>query len=242
MTELIKYSVGIDVAKNKFDACFRELNIRQQFNATGKRSFTNNSKGFKGLKKWIEKHQRQKLFLIVAMEATGVYYESLAMYLHKQQFNVSVILPNKAHKYLQSLGLKSKNDKIDAWGLAKMTAEQNLELWQPMEDFFYSLRSLTRHHEQLRHTRTLINNQLHACEYSAIQEKSVMRHQRQAIALMDKQLDQTITLIREHINFDKKTKQKVENICTIKGLGLITVAAVIAETNGFVLFKILVSW
>ena len=237
MTELIKQIVGIDVSKDKFDACFGEIDIRQQFKVKGKREFANTNKGFKELQRWIEKQQQQKLFLLAVMEATGVYYESLAFYLHKQGFAVAIVLPNKARKYMQSLGLKSKNDKIDAWGLAKLGADQQLDLWQPMGDFFYCLRSLTRHHEQLHHSRTLFNNQLHAHEHSAIQEKSVLKHLHQAIALMDKQLEQTLSAIKQHINADSEVKRKMENILRIKGVGLISFATVIAETNGFALFK-----
>lgn len=237
MADLIKYVVGIDVSKDKFDACFGEMDIQQQFEAKGKREFANNTKGFKELERWVAKQQKQKVFLIVSMEATGVYYESLAFYLHKQQFNVAIVLPNRARKYMQSLGLKSKNDKIDARGLAKMAAEQHLELWQPMGDFFYALRMLTRHHEQLQHSRTAFNNQLHAIEHAAMQEKSVLKHLHQAIGLMDKQLEQTVTQIKKHINDNAEVKRKVENICTIKGVGLLSVATVIAETNGFTLFK-----
>lgn len=237
MTDLIKYAVGIDVSKDKFDACFGEMDIQQRFHVKGKRVFANNPKGFKELEQWVMKHQKQKLFLVVSIEATGVYYERLAFYLHKQQFAVAIVLPNKARKYMQSLGLKSKNDRIDASGLAQMAAEQNLDLWQPMGDFFYSLRALTRHHEQLHQSRTLFNNQLHAIEHAAMQEKSVIKHQRQVIALIDKQLGQTLNNIKQHINSNAEVKRKVEGICGIKGVGLITVATVIAETNGFTLFS-----
>jgi transposase len=237
MADLIKYAVGIDVSKDKFDACFGEMDIRQQFEAKGKREFANNDKGFKELEQWMAKQQKQKLFLIVSMEATGVYYERLAFHLNRQQFNVAIVLPNKARKYMQSLGFKSKNDKIDARGLAKMAAEQNLELWQPMGEYFYSLRMLTRHHEQLHQSRTVFNNQLHACEHSAMQEKLVLKQLHQAIDLMDKQLEQTVNNIQKHINTSEEVKRKVENICGIKGVGLLSVATVIAETNGFTLFK-----
>ena len=78
------------------------------------------------------------------MESTGVYHEQIAWYLFQKDFSVSVILPNKAKHYLKSLGHKSKNDKIDARGLAQMGAEQNLDLWQPLSKNIYDLRMLTR--------------------------------------------------------------------------------------------------
>jgi len=55
---------------------------------------------------------------------------------------VSIIVPNKARKHLQSLGIKSKNDSIDAKGLARMGAEQMLKQWEPMKGFYYVLRGV----------------------------------------------------------------------------------------------------
>jgi hypothetical protein len=52
-----------------------------------------------------------------------VYDENLAWYLPEQKLSVCILVPSKAKKYLQSLGNKSKNDKIDSQGLVKMDAE-----------------------------------------------------------------------------------------------------------------------
>ena len=51
---------------------------------------------------------------------------------------VSILLPNKAKHYLQSLGYKSKNDKIDAQGLSRMGLEQQLTRWQPLSKNIYA--------------------------------------------------------------------------------------------------------
>jgi hypothetical protein len=37
----------------------------------------------------------------------------------ERKYNTSIILPNKAKHYLISLGIKIKNDSIDAKGLSK---------------------------------------------------------------------------------------------------------------------------
>src|SRR5690606_30110879 len=104
--------------------------------------------------------------MLVTMEATGVYYEQCAMYLYNNCFDIAVVLPNRAKKYLQSLGLKSKNDKIDAKGLSYMAAQQSLELWQPLDDFYYQLRDMTRQYQSLQELKTQVGNQLHAQEHS----------------------------------------------------------------------------
>ena len=97
------------------------------------------------------KHQKEQAIpLVICMEATGIYHETCALYLFEKQFNTSIILPNKAKKYLQAIGLKSKNDIIDAKGLAQMGAEQSLKTWQPLGKFFYELRLLTRQYQNLQ--------------------------------------------------------------------------------------------
>jgi transposase len=160
---MIKYSLGIDISMKIFHACLSVIDTQQRVKIKATRKFDNNASGFKELQYWIQKHYKQQdIPLHIIMEATGVYYEQCAMYLYKNEFTVIVVLPNKAKKYLQAKGLKSKNDKIDAKGLAQMGAEQKLESWQPMDDYYYTLRSLTRHHESLHNLKTNINNQLHA--------------------------------------------------------------------------------
>jgi transposase len=150
---------------------------------------------------------------------------------------VSVVLPNKAKKYLQAVGLKTKNDKIDAAGLARMGAEQCLELWRPMDEYFYTLRALTRQHQSLQELKTNISNQLHADEHSIYSSKEVMKQLKKLIATIEKQLKDNEHSIHAHLYSDDEVAQRVNHIIDIKGLGYMTVATVLGETNGFALFK-----
>lgn len=52
--------------------------------------------------------KKKKIPLILMMEATGVYYDKIALYLYKKGYSVSVVLPTKAKKYMQALGFKIK--------------------------------------------------------------------------------------------------------------------------------------
>jgi transposase len=122
---MLKYSVGLDVSSKKIDGCFSVIDTMQKVTLKSTIVITNNRNGFKMLENWIIKHQKEiSIPLVICMEATGVYYESCALYLFEKEYKVSVVLPNKAKKYLQAIGLKSKNDSIDAKGLAQMGAEQ----------------------------------------------------------------------------------------------------------------------
>lgn len=235
---MIKYALGIDISMSSFHACLSCIDSLQNVKIKSTSSFSNSSSGFRLLHQWIQKHYGNSTIpLVVVMEATGVYYEQCAMFLFKQGYMVAIVLPNKAKKYLQATGLKSKNDKIDAMGLARMAAEQALPLWQPMDDFFYQLRSMTRQHQSLQELKTSLKNQLHGQLHSAYTSKVVIKQLKQSLAAIDKQIKAIEKAINEHIKNNKEVASKVENICMIKGIGTLTVAIIIAETNGFILFK-----
>jgi transposase len=235
---MLKYSLGIDVSKKEFHACLSVIDSHQQVKVKGSRKFVNQQQGFCDLTDWIAKHRKEaQTPLAITMEATGVYFEACALFLFKEGYAVSVVLPNKAKQYLKAVGLKTKNDKIDAAGLARMGAEQCLEKWEPLGDFFFTLRALTRHHQSLQELKTNINNQLHADEHSIYSNKAVMKQLKKLIATLNKQLEEIEEGINKHLYSKAELVEKVNHLTSIKGVGTITVATVLAETNGFTLFE-----
>ena len=235
---MLKYSLGIDISKKDIHACLSVIDVNQQVKVKATRKFSNQQTGFKELLLWLGNHRKEmNIPLAIIMEATGVYYESCAMFLFKQGFPVAVVLPNKAKKYLQAIGLRTKNDKIDAAGLARMGAEQCLELWQPMDEFFYTLRSLTRHHQSLQELKTNIGNQLHADEHSIYSNKKVMKQLKKLVKTIQTELLETEDEIDKQLFSNPQVAEKARHIIAIKGIGSLTVATILAETNGFTLFS-----
>jgi transposase len=233
----LKYSVGLDVSSKKIDACMSIIDEKQKVVVKSSTQIANTKKGFENLEQWILKHKKEEIPVVICMEATGIYHENCAYYLFEKGFDTSIILPNKAKKYLEAIGLKSKNDSIDAKGLAQMGAEQCLEPWQPMGTFFYELRLLTRQHQNITELKTVIKNQLEALSFAMHQLESVTDQLKQTVQLFEKQLKELDKLILTHIKSNKEVAERVKNICTMKGLGVLSVATVLAETNGFNLFK-----
>lgn len=234
----LKFSVGLDVSSKKVDACISTIDYHQTVKVKSSCSISNSKSGFLNLVKWIDKWtKKESIPIAICVEATGVYHEELAYYLDGAGYRVSIILPNKAKKYLQSIGLKSKNDKIDAKGLAQMGAEQNLSQWIKPEDVFVTLRSLTRQYQSIQESITAEKNKLHAEEHSAFSNKHVIKQMKSHIRFLEKQKTKTEMAIEQVIKSDEVLKLKVENICTVRGLSMLSVATVIAETNAFNLFK-----
>jgi transposase len=167
------------------------------------------------------------------MEATGVYHENVAYILDDIQVDLAVVLPNKSKKYMESLGYKSKNDTIDARGLAQMGAERSLPLWQRPSKSIYMLRSLCREHVSLQDDLTEIRNQIHAMDHAYMKNTRSYKRLEAKLKFIKKQEKINKKDIEETIENDKELSTKVENITAINGVGLISVATVIGETNGF---------
>ncbi|HSF56408.1 MAG TPA: IS110 family transposase [Algoriphagus sp.] len=235
---MLKYSVGLDVSSQSINGCLSSIDNGQKVTVKTTQTFANSKAGFNSMNSWIRKNRKeQDVPLVICMEATGNYHESCALSLFEKGYSVSIVLPTKAKNYLRALGNKSKNDTIDARGLAQMGAEQCLPIWSPFGRFFYELRSLTRHHQSLQEQKTVSRNQLHAIKNGMYSSKAVEKQLDGMIKLIDKQLEQLESSIKNHLQSEEEVWEKVCNICTIKGVGLLTTAIVLAETNGFELFE-----
>jgi transposase len=234
--EHLKYSIGIDMAKEAFSACISVIDQYQKVTVKGTSSFKNTASGFKDFYAWSCKHAKENIPVYYLMEATGIYHENLAWFLFCKDCSVSVILPNKAKKYIQSLGFKSKNDKIDAKGLSRMCAEQCLPLWKPISKNIYLLRSLTRLHEDLTQERSALNNRLEAVDYAMFDLKESKKCLKKLIKVMDAELVALEKKIKETITSDPELNLRAQKITQIKGVGMMTFAVIVAETSGFELF------
>jgi transposase len=238
MANVLKYAIGLDIAKDKFDACLAVIDEMQNVKVkSSKSSIANSSNGFAELISWVERHCKSDCPKVFCMEATGIYYEHLAWFLHQQGLFVSVLVPNKARNYIRSLGIKSKDDKIDAMGLATMAAQQSLKQWKPISNQIYELRQLTRFYEQLQNTRTMLQNQLQTMICGRMKNQKVADGLTDLIKSTDEQIEEIASAIEECVKKDPVLWQKVENINSVKGLGLISISTVIAETDGFALFE-----
>lgn len=234
---VISYCVGMDVDKNTFKACIVARLSSGHTLVKASKTFVNNKNGFKELLRWKEKYHKYQVTCSFLMEATGVYHEHLAYFLHLKNQCVHVVLANKAKRYIQSLGIRSKNDKIDAQGLAIMGLQQSLVQWKPISIDLYALRSLTRQIESLQNTKTILTNQLEAASHSAFSDKFVIKSLTSIIKKIDKEIVACQKKVEKYIVEDQELNSKFKLFATLKGFGLMTFAVIVAETGGFELFN-----
>lgn len=233
METLLKQSVGIDISKDTFMASICCIYQSGKMDFTTTEPFKNVKTGFNQFVKWVRKNSSKEVQITFLMEATGVYYEQLAYHLHKLSFQISVLLPNKVKNYAKCLNIKTKTDKVDAKVIARMGAEQNLSLWTPPTPVYQQMRLLTRYYQELKKQKTALQNRIEALNHSVFADDFVVQSYQEQLSLLDKQIELCEKKLKTLVKEDEELASKFENVETIKGVGFITIAIVVAETQGF---------
>lgn len=239
--KLIKKVIGVDISKDDFKIRFGTLDQNMDQRVSKAFTFTNNPSGFNQLLKTISKvhyfnsenPSSNEVPVWFVMEATGVYYENLAYFLEKNKFSVSVILPNKMKYFSKTVENKSKTDAIDAANQTMFGLEKPLRAWVAPTESLKELKELTREYLSIKESIIIQKNKLHAKTYSYQANKEIVKRLEQHKFFLIKQLKQVLDQIKKLIKANSELHAKIKTITTIKGVGLITVAIAIAETNGF---------
>ncbi len=109
--------LGIDLSKETFHACLLSDGPE------AKKAFPNTPKGFEQLTTWLK--NRHAVEVHICMEATGAYWEALALYLHSLEQHVSVVNPARIKAFAQSELLRTKTDAVDAALIARFCKSQS---------------------------------------------------------------------------------------------------------------------
>ena len=237
MEKVIKQSVGIDCSKDKLDVSFSIMNDSFESLFLSTTIFSNDRAGWTKLNKWADKLCNEELPIRFVIEATGVYHESISMYLFMLGKKISVLLPNKVKNFAGTLKAKTVNDRVSAQTIAQMGLEKKLDDWQPPHEVFNLLRQLTRERNQLIEEKTQILCELHAEKSGAWPNKRSIHRMKQRVKLIEKQVDEIEKELIEAVNKDPWLKQKLNDQCSVPGIGLLTAVTVVSETNGFNLVR-----
>jgi len=237
MRKIVKQVLGIDVAQKELVVSLGGMydDWTPEVHASG--TFGNNKKGFSALIKWVNKLTVDTMPVRFVMEATGVYHESLAYFLEEKGYEVSIVLPNKISNYFRTLEVKTITDNTAAQGIARFGLERKLDQWKRPKSVFRSLKQLTRERDQLIDQRTMAKNQLHAEQAEAFPNPDSMSRANARIRFLSKQIAEIMKEIAALVKQDPQINNSIDIICTIPGVGRLTAATVLAETNGFDLIR-----
>jgi transposase len=214
----VKFKLGVDISKAKFDVAL--LLEGKKYRS---KVFGNDPAGFKAQLEWIDLHvaggQRN---VHVCMEATGVYHEMLALFLHDQGIAVSVINPMLVKKFVESEGVRSKTDTADAKGLARYADRTQPELWEAPSHAVRKLQALVGRLETLKEMRQAESNRLD------VAHDAVRPSLRESISQLDASIEAVRSQIRQTIDDDPDLKSRSGLLQTIPGLGDKTIPQLLA--------------
>jgi len=83
----------------------------------------------------------------------------------------------------------------------------------------------------------MVSNQLHAEQASYCPESTSIERFEKRLTFLSEQIEQIVKELKERVNSDQELKERIDNVCTAKGLGFITTCGVVSELNGFALFR-----
>lgn len=214
---------GIDVSKKKLDVA---LLVNGKLKS---KVVDNSSAGHKSLIDWLGKSKVPLPELQVCMEATGVYYEAVALALHGAGIKVSVVNPACIKGFGQSENIRNKNDAVDAGLIARYCRAMSPLLWTPPPLEQRQLRAWALRVQALKDNRQQESNRLEALTISGMEE--VAAHVKAHIAWLDAEIKKLEKEIDNHIDRHPGLKNDADLISSIPGIGATTVAKILGQVG-----------
>ena len=227
--------VGIDISKLSFHA-----SMLSDDEVVDLGCFTNDHSGFKNLIVRLEQESSfEKSEWFICFENTGTYSKSLLEWLFSQQI---ACREENAMRISRSMGLRrGKDDKVDARDIC-LYAFRHRDNLKPTQ---LAKPAITRL-KKLLSRRLFVVRQKHACQVSIKEQKAeldpelyqIMSDQNdRLIQLYDEQLAELEQLISQTIKEDPGMKKNDQLAQSVKGIGPVISAFILAYTHNFERFE-----
>jgi len=130
-----QFALGLDVSKRTVDACLIDSSGKRQ-----RLEISNSTAGFEKLAGWL--HGIDPSQIHACLEPTGRYSRQISHFLLKHTYRVSQVNSFAVLSHGRSKGIRSKNDKIDAFLLADYCSKEQPPEWVPAKHAQLQLRDL----------------------------------------------------------------------------------------------------
>ena len=233
MKKRLKQSLGIDVSKLNLSLSLGFLTEKLEKEFISHEDVSNDISGYKTLCKWLNKTIDSSLDLLIVMEATGVYHQGIAHYLHAKGYAVCVMQSGRVKRYAQSLDQRSKTDALDSRMLSMLGLERSIRLWQPPTEELQQLKGLSRERSSLLKDKVMENNRQGAIASSVYSNAKALKRHKNRLKLLNDQIAIIEEEMQELISKNKELKKKLDFMISIPGISFISAATVLGETLGF---------
>lgn len=188
-----------------------------------------NASGFRKLLKQAKAAGITKLH--VCMEATGSYWNEVALFFHASSgVTVYIVNPARIKAQRKTEQKRSKSDKIDA-GVIMRFLKANLSLlnpWSPPSPAVSELQDLVRFRDMLVRQRASLKTRLKskvATSFDRLAKKQIKE--------LDDDIEKLETEIEEVIKNDQVLSKQAKSAGSVQGIGLVTTAVLLSECRSF---------
>lgn len=219
-----KVTVGIDISKSSFNVAMPSKSNEGYEH----QKFSNSPQGFEKFTKQLMPESN------CIMEASGVYYLQLAIYLYQKGMRVSVVNPLTIKRFSQMRLMRAKTDKKDAVIIAEYGKVENPVEWKPRAEHMLQMQQFQAMQDNFIGQLTRLKNQKESFVKSGIKNRTADKIITREITHISKQiklLDEELTKITLQFHQDL-----YERLKSIKGIGKRAAMTLILITDGFTRF------
>lgn len=206
--------LGLDIAKAKVHCA---LLLNGKFKS---KVIANTEHGFEALGAWLVKQQVTTAH--ACCEATGIYWEALALWLTDHGHRLSVVNPARIAAYAKSRLARAKTDPVDARLIAQFCEREQPPLWSPPPAEERLLLALLRRLHDLERTRHAEANRL------AVAHVSLRPHIQRHLVFLDQELAELKKTIEDHIDRNDHLRGRRDLLESIPGVGEATIPWLLA--------------
>jgi transposase len=224
--------MGMDVSKKTLDC---HLFVGQK----SLPPVSNDSKGFKTIKRWLLKELKTTEGLLVVMEYTGIYTYGIERFLEEQQIK---FVKRAALDVKRSLGMvRGKSDKVDARFISKYGWMRKEEL-QPMtalSDAQLELQQLMSHRDKLVSDKASYQSKLKELVSQMGQKvnEKMTASMKYVMEILAQEIKETEASIKELISADQLLQTNYDLVCSVTGIGFATSVHLLIATENFTRFS-----
>jgi len=209
------FYLGMDVAKAKLDCCL----LLDEPAGRRKTKVVNNTKsGIAELLAWVAKLNVSAGELHVIMEGTGVYHEQAALALADAGVTVSIVNPAQIKDFGRGLAVRTKNDGMDSFVLARYGALVKPAAWTPPAPEARLLQALLARRDAIAQDLQRERNRQEKAEATDTPEL-IRQSLADSIEFLVKQLKQLQADIDQHIDRHPGLKDDLALLQSIPAVG-----------------------
>ena len=226
------FVLGIDLGKDDLYARLLETTLQGPPTGRGQvRVFPNSQAGHQSLQDWLAGEQARPQVTSVVMEATGIYWERLAVALHTAEFAVSVVNAAQIKFFARSTLRRGKTDAMDAEIIAKYGVTMHPARWMPTEHTLEELRALIHARDIIVELTTAEKGRQHALDYRYQANSVATQLSQDRIILLGIQLEQISAAISTLTAVPGELHEQLTLLASVPGIGKLTAAILLTETH-----------